>query len=324
MSIIFKKFNNNLIAVTIGDIEGIGIQILLKEWLSKKIKNVVLITNIKIFKNNIIFKNKNINLINSINLKNYNKKKLNILDLKTKNKYTNSLDSLKVAYQLTRDRKCIGVLTLPINKKKINKFVDKRFIDQTTFFSKMENVEDSNMMFIYNKKFFIPLTTHIELKNVYKYFKNKNKVVKKIESINYTLINDFKIKKPKLILAGINPHAGEDNMISKDENNYLRPIIKDLKKNNIDIDGPVSGDSIVNKSNIKIYDAFIFTFHDQGLIPFKIISNYKGVNFTSKLNIIRVSPSHGTAEKLVKSNTGSSDGILNSLKIIRQIYKNRK
>ena len=179
------------------------------------------------------------------------------------------------------------------------------------------------MLFHHKNKFFTPLTIHIELKKVHKVFQNKNMMIRKIENLNSTLINDFKIKKPKLILAGINPHAGENKTISKDDNKYLLPIIKKLKKRGIFIEGPISGDGIINNENLNNYDAFIFTYHDQALIPFKILSNYEGVNFTSNLDIIRVSPSHGTAENLIGSNKVVSKGIVNCFNLIKKISKNR-
>tara|TARA_B100001059_G_scaffold25963_1_gene20860 strand:- start:1140 stop:1682 length:543 start_codon:yes stop_codon:yes gene_type:complete len=179
------------------------------------------------------------------------------------------------------------------------------------------------MIFYHKNKFFTPLTIHIELKRVHKLFKNKILMTKKIENLYSTLINDFKIKKPKMTLAGINPHAGENNTISKDDNKYLLPIINELKKKGIFLDGPISGDGIINNENLKKYDVFIFTYHDQALIPFKILSNYKGVNFTSNLDIIRVSPSHGTAENLIGSNKVISKGIINCFNLIKKINKNR-
>jgi 4-hydroxythreonine-4-phosphate dehydrogenase len=179
------------------------------------------------------------------------------------------------------------------------------------------------MIFFYKKKFFIPLTIHIELKNVHKFFRSKTNIVNKIENLYYTLINDFKITKPRIMLAGINPHAGENETISKDDNKYLIPVIKELKKKRISIYGPVSGDGMINFQNLKNYDAFIFTYHDQALIPFKIISNYEGVNFTSNLNIIRVSPSHGTAENLIGSKKIISKGINNCFDLIKKINSNR-
>ena len=180
------------------------------------------------------------------------------------------------------------------------------------------------MIFYYKNKFFIPLTIHIELKKVHKSFKNKVAMTNKIVNLHSTLVNDFKITKPKLIMAGINPHAGENKTISKDDNKYLLPIISQLKKKGIFVHGPISGDAIINVENLKKYDAFIFTFHDQALIPFKILSNYEGINFTSNLDIIRVSPSHGTAENLIGSNKVISKGIINCFKFIRTIKKNRK
>ena len=323
MNITLKKLNKKLIAVTIGDIEGIGIQLLLKEWKNRKIYNFILITNLDIFNKFINLNNKNINIINKKTQDKYDKNKLNILNIKTKNKYTNTIDSLNLAYKYTKEKIFIGILTLPLNKNKINKYVNHKFIDQTSFFSKKEKAKNTNMIFIHRNKFFIPLTIHIELKNVYKFFKNKNLVINKVESLIYTLKHDFNISNPKLILAGINPHAGENNLISDDENKYLKPIIKILKKKKINITGPVSGDSIINNFNLINYDAFIFTFHDQALIPFKIISKYKGVNFTSKLDIIRTSPSHGTAESLIGSKKTTSEGILNSFKLIKKISYNR-
>ncbi len=323
MNTSLKKLNKKLICVSIGDIEGIGIYSLLKEFKKGKIKNFILLTNINIFNKYIQFSKKRINIINKIDFNNYNKKKLNIFSFKTKNKNTNTMDALKYAYEMTKKKIFIGVITLPLNKYKINKTINKNFIDQTSFFSNKEANTYSNMVFYYKNKFFIPLTTHIELKKVHKFFNNKNLMIKKIENLLLTIKNDFKIKKPKIILAGINPHAGENNTISKDDNKYLIPLIKYFKKNRIFINGPISGDGIINNENLKNFDAFIFTYHDQALIPFKILSNYEGVNFTSNLNIIRVSPSHGTAENLVGSNKIISKGIVNCFNLINKIYKNR-
>ncbi len=322
MSTSLKKLNKQLICVTIGDIEGIGIHLLLREFKNKRLKNFVLITNIDIFNKYIKYPKNKINLVNEINLQNYNDRKLNIYNFKTKNKNSNTIEALKKAYELTKKGFFIGIITLPLNKYKL-RIVRKKFIDQTSFFSNKENQKYSNMIFYYKKKLFTPLTTHIELKKVHKLFKNKNLMVKKIENLYFTLLNDFKIKQPKMILSGINPHAGENNIISKDDNKYLLPIINQLKKSGIYINGPISGDGIINNENLKKYDAFIFTYHDQALIPFKILSNYKGVNFTSNLNIIRVSPSHGTAENLIGSNNAISKGVINCFNLLKKIHNNR-
>ena len=318
-----ESINKKLICVTIGDIEGIGIHLLLKEFKKEKINNFILLTNINIFNKYIKFPRNKINIFRKMNLKNYNEKKLNIYNFKTRNNYTNTMDSLKIAYEYARKGIFIGILTLPLNKYKLNTSISKNFIDQTSFFSNKENQKYSNMIFYHKKKIFVPLTIHIELKEVHKLFKKKFMISKKIENLYLTLKRDFNIKNPKMILAGINPHAGENQLISKDDDKYLLPIINHLKQKGIFINGPISGDGIINKENLSSYDAFIFTYHDQALIPFKILSNYEGVNFTSNLNIIRVSPSHGTAENLIGSNKVISKGIINCFNLIRKIKKNR-
>ena len=316
---------NNITAITIGDLKGIGIKLLIKEWKNKKINNFVLITNFILFKKYINFPTNKINIINSeTEIRNYNKKKLNIYNIKTENIYTNAFESLKHAYLLTKKKLFNGIITLPINKREINKFVKKDFIDQTTFFSKLEKSNNSNMIFIYKNKYFVPLTIHIEIKKVASHFRNKKFIFKKLLSLVNTMKNDFNIKNPKIAIAGINPHAGEDGLISNEDKKLILPILKLLRKKNIYINGPYAGDSIINKNNLKKYDAFVFTFHDQALIPFKLISNFEGVNFTSNLNIIRLSPSHGTARDIINKNIATSNGLLNCFKLIKQINKNRK
>ena len=324
MNLTLKNFRKKIICVTIGDIDGIGIHLLIKEFKKKKIKNFILLSNIKIFIDNINLSIKKINIIDLKSINKYDPKKFNILSYPTKNKYTNTLDSLNLSYKLTKEKYFIGILTLPLNKNKIQKKVDKNFIDQTNFFSSKENKTNTNMIFIHNDKFFIPLTIHIELKNVHNFYKNKRNVINKIENLMHSLKKDFKLKNPKIILAGINPHAGENNTISIDDSRYLKPLIKYFQNKKINIDGPCSGDGMINNYNLKRYQVFIFTYHDQALIPFKIISDYEGVNFTSNLSVIRTSPSHGTAENLINTNHAKSKGILNSFKLILKIYKNRQ
>ena len=179
------------------------------------------------------------------------------------------------------------------------------------------------MIFAYKNIYFVPLTIHLELKKVSREFKQTEKYLKKIESLNQTIIRDLGIKKPKFVIAGINPHCGENGIISQEDEFLLKPIIEKLKKLKINVDGPISPDAIVNKKNLKKYNCFIFTYHDQALIPFKLISEYSGVNYTSNLDIIRVSPDHGTAYDIVDHNNVSPYGVINSFKLLKKIYLNR-
>ena len=316
---------NNLIAVSIGDINGIGIQILIKAWKKKQLKNFILITNYDLFNKYIIKKNISLKIFNSsITSKkvSFKKHSFNIINIAASSYNENTLNSLIQSYRLVKKKLFIGLVTLPINKKKLN-ILNTNFIDQTTFFTKKDGKKISNMIFAYKNIYFVPLTTHIELKKVSNEFKRADKYFKKIKSLNQTIIRDFGIKNPKFIMAGINPHSGENGIISQEDNILLKPIISNLRKLNIKVDGPISPDAIVNKKNLKNYDCFIFTYHDQALIPFKLISEYSGVNFTSNLDIIRVSPDHGIAYDIIDRKQVSPYGVINSFKLLRKISLNR-
>ena len=320
-----KNIINNLTAVTIGDIKGIGIQILINAWKRKKIRDFFLIINYKLFNKFIIEKQISLK-VNQCTITNnkisFNKNSFNVFNIQATNDNQNTLNSLLESYKLVKKKFFMGLVTLPVNKKKMST-VNSKFIDQTTFFTKIDKKTISNMIFIYKNIYFVPLTIHIEIKKVSNVFKKTNNIVRKIESINQVMIRDFGIRKPKLIMAGINPHNGENGIISKEDERFLIPIIKKLKKLQIDIIGPISPDAMINNVNLNNFNCFIFTYHDQALIPFKLISDYSGVNFTSNLDIIRVSPDHGTAYDIVGSKKISPYGVINSFKLLKKISLNR-
>jgi len=316
---------NNFIAVTIGDINGIGIEILLNLWKSKKIKNFVLFTNEKYFKiylrkNNIKIKYR---VINDFSLKKINlyKKELLIYTYKTNNNLDNTYKSLKYAYKITKLKNFIGIITLPLDKNKIIKNIDKNFKGQTEFFQKIDKKKYSNMIFIHKKIIVATLTNHIKLKSVSNEIKKTTKILNKIRILNDTLINKFKIKNPKFVISGINPHSGEEGSFGNEEIKYQIPLIKRLINEKINITGPIAGDSIINKKNIKKYDCFIFNYHDQALIPFKMISNFSGINYTDGLTILRVSPDHGTAYDIVGKNIANNLSLINCFKYLNRLNK---
>ena len=314
---------NNFIAITIGDINGIGIEILIDSLLKKKINNFVVFTNYKII-NNYIKKRKIKLSINRFNINYYyDKNSLNIYDFKVKNFEDNTIQSLNYAFNLIKKKVFIGMITLPLRKDLIIKKIDKDFIGQTEYLQKLDKKEISNMIFNYKNLIISTLTTHININNIEKQISKRNYIYKKIKSLHNSLIIDFGIIKPKILISGLNPHSGENGYIGKQENTIIKPQINKLKKLAININGPVSGDSMLNKNNISNYDCFLFIFHDQALIPFKYISNYSGVNITSNLSIIRTSPDHGTAYNLVGKNVASNKSLINCFKMVNKIYKNR-
>ena len=311
---------NKITCVTIGDMNGIGIDILIKLYQKNKINNFILFTNVNCFKN-YLKKNKKKIEINIINKNEYKKNKINIYSYFAKNIIENRTLSIKYSYLYCKNNQQKGIITLPVNKSLIKK-IEKNFIGHTEYYEKLSKSRITNMMFVYNKLIISTLTTHIKLKDVVKNINKKNFVYNKIYTLYNSLIRDFNIINPKIIIAGVNPHSGENGHLGTEEKKSIIPQIKKLIKNNINVDGPVSGDSMLLKNNLKYYDCLLFIYHDQALIPFKYISNFKGINYTSNLDVIRVSPDHGVAYDLVGKNVASNKSIINCFKLINKINKN--
>lgn len=314
---------NNLIAVTIGDINGIGIDIFINLYEKGKIKNVVLFCDIKIIRRYLLKKNKiiKINLFNKEKNKFvYKKNYLNIYSYKSKSNTDNTIKALLNSHKECSKNKFIGIVTLPIRKDLIIKQINN-FIGHTEFFQKLENKKYSNMLLIHKKIIVTPLTTHISLKDIRKKLLSDNFIYRQIINLNNTLKFDLNIKKPKIAISGLNPHAGENGKIGNEEK-IISKIIKKLKNKKISINGPFSADSML--LNLMKYDCYVFMYHDQALIPFKYISKFTGVNFTGNLDLIRVSPDHGTAYELKGSGNYSNTSLKQCFILLNKIYKNRK
>ena len=317
---------NKLVAITIGDINGIGIDILIKTWKKNKLKNFILISNIEILKKYLKKRKINIklNLIkpNQKNL-NYVSNKINIFSYEVKSTEDNTYKSLKHGYNFCIKKKCIGLITLPLRKDIIKNKIDEKFVGHTEFFQKINKKKYANMILFHKKIIISPLTTHVELKKVSSAISNKKFIYNQIYNLNKILRIDFNILKPKIIISGLNPHAGENGKIGNEETKIIIPVVKKLQNNGLDIMGPLSADSVLIKENLKRIDCFIFIYHDQALIPFKFISQFSGVNYTGNLDIIRTSPDHGTAYNLVGSNKISNKSFISCYKLINKIYNNR-
>ncbi len=316
---------HNIVAITVGDTKGIGIHILLDTFINNKFKKFILFTDVNLVLEH-LRKYKLVSKINIINLdkkSSYKDNKINIYNYKSCSVEDNTYKSLKVAYQFCKKKICIGIITLPLRKDKIKLNINKNFKGQTEFFQKIDKKKYSNMI-LYHKKITIsPLTTHISISEISKVISNSNILYHQIYNLYKTLKNDFNLKKPKILISGFNPHAGENGMIGDEEIKYITPTIKKLNKKGMNIVGPLSADSILIKKYLKKFDCFVFMYHDQALIPFKYISQFSGVNYTGNLDVIRTSPDHGTAYDLIGKKGISNKSFLNCYKLILKIYKNR-
>ena len=278
-----KKF------VFLGDLDSINIELIHNShnYLKNKVE-YILLGNIKDASKYLSKINSKIEIneiYNPLNFENYKKNNLNFFNIENiyKEKYQTLLNQLSIANHLSNSTQ-IDLVTLPINKSVFKKKIE--FTGMTEYLAKI-NRRDTIMLMHGEKFSVIPLTTHINLKDVRKYL-NKKYLNLKLTLINKQIqrkIYELNFKSIKFLCY--NPHCSEQNTIGN-EDRKITEIIKKFKN----IYGPFSADSAFN--NIQNNLLFISMYHDQALIPFKIL-NKKGINLTLGLNYRRLSPAHGTA-----------------------------
>ena len=230
--------------------------------------------------------------------------------------------SLKNAIEALKKGHIDALVTAPINKFTTRKF-EKDFIGHTEFLEK--NFDGNSLMIMSSDKIKIAcVTSHIPLSKVSKQL-NSKKIKSCIKLMNETLIQDFAISRPKIAVLGVNPHSGENGMLGIEEGEIITPAIQEVSsKNNILCFGPFSSDTFFTRENLKSFDAVIAMYHDQALIPFKMISFNDGVNYTAGLSIVRTSPVHGTAYDIAGKNQADEQSFRSSVYLACKIVNTRE
>ncbi|MBK8711028.1 MAG: 4-hydroxythreonine-4-phosphate dehydrogenase PdxA [Niastella sp.] len=201
--------------------------------------------------------------------------------------------SLRMAAEALKAGKIAGLVTAPIHKKNVQS-TDFNFSGHTPFLKNYFGVKDVAMMMVAENMRIALLTEHVPVKDIAQHITIEN-ILSKLSIINESLKKDFLIVKPKIAVLGLNPHAGDEGLVGKEEIEIIRPAIKDAKQKNIFCFGPYSADAFFARGQYRSFDAVLALYHDQGLIPFKSLAMGEGVNFTAGLGAVRTSPDHGTA-----------------------------
>jgi 4-hydroxy-L-threonine phosphate dehydrogenase PdxA len=167
-------------------------------------------------------------------------------------------------------------------------------IGHTPFFKQFFNVPEVAMLMVAENMKIGLLTEHVAVKDVAQFITRQN-IIQKISVIYQSLQKDFGINKPRIAVLGLNPHAGDEGLIGKEELEVIKPAVKDIKQKDVLCFGPYSADAFFARALYEKFDAVLALYHDQGLIPFKSLAHGEGVNYTAGLPGVRTSPDHGTA-----------------------------
>jgi 4-hydroxythreonine-4-phosphate dehydrogenase len=204
-----------------------------------------------------------------------------------------ALLSLEAAGQALKEGHIDGLVTAPIHKKNIQSETFN-YSGHTPYLKNLFGVKDVLMFMVAENIRIGLLTEHVTISEVHKYITVEG-IISKLKMMHSSLQQDFSIDKPKIAVLGLNPHAGDEGLIGKEELEIIKPAIAEARKNNMLVFGPYSADAFFARGQYEKFDAVLAMYHDQGLIPFKSLAIGEGVNFTAGLTGVRTSPDHGTA-----------------------------
>lgn len=325
------------IGITIGDVNGIGPEVVLKTLNNPDILNEF--TPVIYASSKIISYYKKAFSMNELNWNGINPteeiklKKINVVNVWNEEVTISVGQSTEIAGQYafksleaaTKDLASgrIDVLvTAPINKNNIQS-KSFNFAGHTEYLAHLSNADFALMTMVADELKIATVTGHVPLKEVSKFI-TKEKIHKCLTTLNASLKRDFCVVKPKIAVLGLNPHAGDGGLLGDEEINHIKPAIDKANQEGIFVMGPYGADGFFASGNAKNFDAVLAMYHDQGLTPFKTLAFENGVNFTAGLPIVRTSPDHGTGYDLAGKNKANESSFRAACYLAKDIYFNRK
>jgi len=331
-----KKDLKVKVGISIGDINGIGPEIILKTFADNRMFDFctpVVFGSTKILS----YYRKALNLPTQFygigHLNNMAPKRLNVLNLwreviniemgkpsKEIGRY--AVESFKKAVEALKKGEIDVLVTAPINKETVQS-EDFEFPGHTDYLA--QELNGKALMFMISDELKVSLVTdHLPLRHVASQI-TQEKVMEKIRLTHESLRRDFGIEKPKIAVLALNPHAGDKGLIGREDMDIIAPAVRQLyEEEDIWAFGPYAADGFFGARKYEDYDAVVAMYHDQGLIPFKLLSFGKGVNFTAGLDKVRTSPDHGTAYEITGKGIADESSFREAVYKAIDIFKKRQ
>jgi len=327
-----------VIGISCGDINGIGIELIIKALTDARLTEIC---------TPVVFaSNKAINFyrksIPEFNFNYQNTKELNRISPKQVTVFncweeeiaitpgtlndiggTYGIKSLTAAGSALKDKKIDGLVTAPIHKKN-SQTAEFNYTGHTPYLKNLFNAKDVLMLMVADNMRVGLVTEHVPVSEVAKLI-TREIIISKLSILKDSLQKDFGIDKPRIAVLGLNPHAGDDGLVGKEEEEIIKPAIKDFKQgnSNVIVFGPYSADAFFARGQHEKFDAVLAMYHDQGLIPFKSLAKGEGVNYTAGLSGVRTSPDHGTAFDIAGKNKADASSFVAAIFKCVDIIKQR-
>ncbi|WP_028523011.1 4-hydroxythreonine-4-phosphate dehydrogenase PdxA [Runella limosa] len=325
-----------VIGITLGDYNGIGPEVILKVLHGNQLNRIctpVVYGSMRIlnrYRNQLEMKDWNLFGAQKIDL--INPKMTNVItcwqdpqeDIQpgkvTPEAGKGAYESLKRAVEDMKEGHLDAIVTAPINKNNIQND-EFNFPGHTEYLAEAFGVKEPLMFMVSDILRVGVVTGHIPLGKIAENI-TKEKIMVRLQAMLKSLRVDFGIRKPRIAVLGLNPHAGEGGLLGSEENEIIEPLIKEIRAKGQLVYGPYPADGFFAAQSYRKYDAVLAMYHDQGLTPFKTIAFNDGVNFTAGLPIVRTSPDHGTAYDIAGKNiadeTSMRQAIFTAIDVVRQ------
>ncbi len=326
-----------IIGISMGDLNGIGIEVILKTFLDERLLNYCTpviygssraisyhrkVLRIDDFNYHIIndiskLKHNTCNIFNC-----WNEETPISIGRPNKRVGTYALRAIEAALYDLEQNNLDAMVTAPVNKNLIN--TDERpFKGHTEYITERFGAKDSVMLLVSEHLRMGLVTNHVSIKNVSNQI-TQEKILEKIDILDHSLRKDFGIVRPKIAVLALNPHAGDNGLIGQEDENIVKPAVAKAKENNLLAFGPYAADGFFGMGLYKQFDAVLAMYHDQGLVPFKTLSFGHGVNFTAGLPIVRTSPDHGTAYDIAGKGIANESSFRNAIFLAIDVIRNRR
>jgi 4-hydroxythreonine-4-phosphate dehydrogenase len=327
-----------IVAITMGDASGIGPEVIVKAFLNPEIQNTVrpiVVGDARIIKAALKFAKGQpveVNAVKRVLEAKFQNGVIDVLDLQnlepSKVKIGQicapcgkaAIQSLEKAIKLAMDGDVDAIATAPINKEAMHK-AGYKFHGHTEILAKRTRTKNYAMMFVSDPFWVMLVTTHLPINKVSKAV-TKKRVLQTIKLANEFLYS-VRGKKPKIGVAGLNPHAGEGGIFGTEEKKAIKPAVEEAKRMGINVKGPISPDGIFYLANSGLFDIVIAMYHDQGLIPLKLLSFNRSVNVTVGLPIIRTSVDHGTGFDIAGKGWANPTSLIEAIKVAAHFAKSK-
>ncbi len=231
-----------------------------------------------------------------------------------------AVKSLQAASKALQQSTIDALVTAPIHKAAIQSEAFN-FPGHTDFLA--QEFGGEALMFLVHADLRVALVTdHVPVKDIAMHI-TANRIESKLKAVDHSLQQDFGITNPRIAVLGLNPHAGDQGVIGKEEINTLSPLLQSINIDKVEVNGPFSADAFFGSKSYKNYDAILAMYHDQGLIPFKTLSFGQGVNFTAGLSVVRTSPDHGTAFAIAGKGEADPESFAQAVQAAIEIVERR-